>query len=66
MKYIAQIISENGNVWEFEGYVKDFSLWTLKGKSRPLMMSEDEAMEVLHNSDQYNDGDKPHIQIVSE
>ena len=66
MKYIAQIISENGNVWEFEGYVQDFSLWTLKGKSRPLMMSEDEAMEVLHNSDQYNDGDKPQIQIVSE
>lgn len=66
MKYIAQIISENGKVWEFEGYVQGVSLWTPKGKSRPLAMTEDEAMEVLRDQSQYNNGDKGYIQIISE
>ena len=66
MKYIAQIISDSGIVWEFEGYVQGVALWTPKGKSRPLAMNEDDAREVLNDLSQYNDGDKGNLQIISE
>jgi len=66
MKYIAQIISDSGIVWEFEGYVQGVALWTPKGKSRPLAMTESDAREVLKDQSQYNDGDKGNIQIISE
>jgi hypothetical protein len=47
--YVAQCKDANGLLWEFEGYVGGIPIWVKQGESKPLIMTESDAQEILDN-----------------
>jgi len=52
---VAQIIDDEGVVWEFEGYIQDNPIWVREGESRPLLMTENEAYSVAIGNAKQNE-----------
>lgn len=49
-EFIAGIVDSKGIRWTYEGTVQGHPIWTMKNKSRPALLTEEEANQIAQDN----------------